>query len=262
MELPLSEAGRRYGYLKDKPDFRDLGIARMTRKKKTNPPKVDLEKFCGPVKDQGDLGACTAFAGTGMREFLYRCYIASEKTKVKKPVFSPLFLYYKEREMEGNVQDDAGSYGRTSVRALNQFGVCLEPTDPYNARDFRVPPTPAQLAEAMKYRGGAYHRLTGVDDMKSCLASKYVFVVGFTVYSSFEDPGWKVMPIPKPDEQVLGGHEVLFIGYDDAKGAFKVRNSWGTGWGENGNFWFSYEAAANPAILQDGWLQHLGKPWG
>jgi C1A family cysteine protease len=193
-----------------------------------------------------------------MREFLWR---RDSKSKAAPPVFSPLFLYYKEREMDGDVSEDAGSYGRTCVKVLKESGVCLESTDPYKPKDFRIPPTQAELAEAKKYRAGGYHRLHGVDDMKSCLASKFVFVVGFTVFESFERPGWTVMPIPVKNEPVLGGHEVTFIGYDDSRGAFKVRNSWGLGWGQSGNFWFSFEAAANSEILQDAWVQHLGKPW-
>lgn len=35
-------------------------------------------------------------------------------------------------------------------------------------------------------------------------------------------------------------HAVVIIGWDDAKGAWRVRNSWGTGWGENGNAWVKY----------------------
>jgi C1A family cysteine protease len=193
-----------------------------------------------------------------MREFLWR---RDSKSKAAPPVFSPLFLYYKEREVDGSTGEDAGSYGRTSVQVMNETGVCLESTDPYKISDFTIPPTLAQLTEAKKYRAGAYHRLSGVDDMKSCLASKYVFVVGFTVYDSFERPGWTVMPIPKKNEPVLGGHEVLFIGYSDEKQSFKVRNSWGADWKDAGNFWFPFEAAANPDILQDCWLQHLGAPW-
>lgn len=253
--LPISQGGRRYGYKRDLPDFRDLGMARLTRAKKTNPSKIDLEKLCGPVKDQGDLGSCTAFAGCGMREFLWR---RDSKSKSRPPIFSPMFLYYKERELDGNISEDAGSYGRTSVQVMQKIGVCLESTDPYEPKNFRSEPTPEEVAEALKYRAGGYHRLAGVDDMKSCLASKYVFVVGFTVYESFETGSWTTMPIPKHGEQILGGHEVLFIGYDDSKNAFKVRNSWGNDWAEKGNFWFPYTAAADSRILQDAWIQHLG----
>jgi C1A family cysteine protease len=257
--LELSPAGRRYGYRKDRNDNRDFGVARARLFHFAElPAAVDLESFCGAVKDQGQLGACTAFAGTGMREFIARKYQDSQA------VFSPLFLYYKEREFDGDLgQGDTGSEGRTSVHVMNQVGVCLETTDPYDIADFERAPTDAQVAEALNYRSGAYHRIATVEDMKSCLASGYVFVVGFTVYASFESLTAE-QPFYRPDknnESILGGHEVLFIGYDESKQAFKVRNSWGAGWCQSGDFWFPYDAANDSDILMDAWIQHLGKPW-
>lgn len=255
MELPLSPAGRRYGYRRDVADHRDIGTMRLMPPLSL-PSSVDLEEFCGPVKDQGPLGACTAFAGCGMREFLARKY------ESRSPALSPLFLYYKEREFDGSLANgDTGSYGRTSVHVMNQFGVCLESEDAYAPVAFNVVPNSEQMAEALKYKAGAYHRLSTVDDMKSCLASGYVFVVGFTVYESFERNGWWVMPMPGPNEQIVGGHEVLFIGYDDLGRAFKVRNSWGASWAKAGNFYFPYQAAADSKIVQDAWMQHLGPKW-
>lgn len=253
--LPISPAGRRYGYKKDKPDYRDHGAMRLM-KQVAIPKDWDLEEFCGPKKDQADLGACTMFAGSGNSEYLFR------KFKAQSLVLSPLFGYYLERQMDGTLdQGDTGSYGRTACRVMNKFGLCLESEDPYRPKNFEIPPNPEQLAEGLLHKAGAYHRLVTVDDMKHCIASDYPFLVGFTVYDSFERPGWTTMPIPKKHENILGGHEVLFIGYDDAKSAFKVRNSWGSHWAEGGNFWFPYEAAADPDIFQDAWIQHLSGPW-
>lgn len=57
-------------------------------------------------------------------------------------------------------------------------------------------------------------------------------------------------------------HQVTFVGWNDdyprtnftsqptANGAWLVRNSWGTGWGQSGYFWISYEDAA--ISLEDG----------
>lgn len=36
------------------------------------------------------------------------------------------------------------------------------------------------------------------------------------------------------------GHAVLLVGYDDATQSFKVKNSWGAGWGESGYFRIAY----------------------
>jgi uncharacterized repeat protein (TIGR02543 family) len=39
---------------------------------------------------------------------------------------------------------------------------------------------------------------------------------------------------------LAGGHAIEIVGWDDNQQAFHVKNSWGTGWGENGYFWISY----------------------
>jgi C1A family cysteine protease len=68
--------------------------------------------------------------------------------------------------------------------------------------------------------------------MQGCLASGYPFVFGFTVYESFESDTVAqtgIVPMPAQGEQVLGGHCVVAVGYDDTQRRFIVRNSWGTG---------------------------------
>ena len=44
------------------------------------------------------------------------------------------------------------------------------------------------------------------------------------------------------NEQQKGdtGHTVLIIGWDDKKGAWLIKNTWGTDWGENGYGWIKY----------------------
>ncbi len=259
--LPVLSSARRYGYLRDVPDHRDLGIASLTKlARDQHPPVVDLEPFCGPVRDQGSEGSCTAHAGVGMREFLARKY------QGQTPVLSPSFLYYQERLLDESLdQGDCGSYGRTVCRALNQFGVCTLGEEPYKPGHFSESPSKEQLANGLAWKGGSYHRVGNVSDMKSCLASGYVFAIGFTVYESFEAIGADGLWNPNvKKEQVFGGHEVLAIGYNDSVngGSFKVRNSWGPGWAASGNFWFRYREAADPNILQDAWMIHLGRAWG
>jgi len=39
---------------------------------------------------------------------------------------------------------------------------------------------------------------------------------------------------------LLGGHAVVIVGWDDSNGAWHVKNSWGTRWGEDGFFWIKY----------------------
>lgn len=279
----MSDSRRIYGAIKDTPDHRDYGTLRFRAPRAAPlPSRVSHLAYCGPIKDQGSLGACTGFAGSSHREFLTRHYAKYEKhltlAESATIVFSPLYLYWREREKEGTILVDSGAQIRTCVWALTHWGSCRENTDSYIPERFALKPTPEQTAEAYNYRCGAYHRLSTVDDMKACLAyggesEQYTFVAGFAVYSSFERPQMArdgLMPMPVSDKETfLGGHAVHVIGYDDSvrcpgtqfPGAFEVQNSWGAGWGRGGRFWMPYEFAANPQYLWDAWMSHLGEPW-
>jgi C1A family cysteine protease len=264
MPLELSPAGRRYGYRKDAPDFRDFGVGRAPLLTATATATDNLD-LMGPVLDQGNEGSCTAHAAAADREYLHWKEI-DRRGQVVSPgtegMYSPSFIYYVERLLDGSLAEgDAGSYGRTSCMALNKFGCALRSEMPYIAGDFTTAPTQEQLDSAKKYVTGQYHRLTTVDDMKSCIASGYNFRIGFLVYQSFEAIAANGVWSPDTREKVLGGHEVLGIGYDDNinGGSFLVRNSWGSKWANYGNFWLRYSDAANADIVQDSWIQHLGK---
>jgi len=79
-------------------------------------------------------------------------------------------------------------------------------------------------------------------------------IFGFCVYSSFEGDQVAqtgVMPMPAPNEQVLGGHCVVAVGYDDMKQMVTVRNSWGTGWGQSGYFEMPYAFIFDPDYTSD-----------
>jgi C1A family cysteine protease len=61
------------------------------------------------------------------------------------------------------------------------------------------------------------------------------------------------MTMPKPNEQMIGGHAVLCIGYDNTKQALIVRNSWGDQWGDKGYFYMPYSFATNTDLTTDFW---------
>jgi C1A family cysteine protease len=265
MALPLIN-GRRYGYKKNPIDIRDYGLGSSRPLREAEAPAMNNGQFMGPVLDQGQQGSCTAHAGVADREYLHWKQIAADGGTVSpgtEGLYSPSFLYYIERQLDGTLgQGDAGSTGRTSCRALNQYGCCLRADMPYNDSDCSTAPTAAQLADGTKWPTGQYHFLSTVSDMKNCIASGYNFRVGFTVYESFEDIGADGIWTPNTQtEQVVGGHEVLCYGYDDTVngGSFLIRNSWAADWGKNGDFYMRYVDAIDPNIQLDAAIQHLGR---
>lgn len=123
--------------------------------------------------------------------------------------------------------------------------------------NFTKKPSDASYNEAKSHLSKTYERLTTIDQFKNCLASGYPFVYGFTVYESFEsDQVAKtgIVAMPKKSEQVLGGHAVLAVGYDDATKRFTTQNSWGPSWGQKGFFTIPYDYLANRNLSDDFWV--------
>jgi hypothetical protein len=51
---------KRYGWMPDLPDQRDIIYSAPVEQAQALPPSVDLRPHCPPVWDQGHLGSCTA----------------------------------------------------------------------------------------------------------------------------------------------------------------------------------------------------------
>lgn len=267
----LSKLYRQYPVVKDNPDNRDIALpAPELTPEEAKQQSVDLRNFCGPVKDQGQTSSCTAHAASSMREFLYRKYYDEEANKTVPPnqfLLSPLYIYYKERAFEGDLNQDGGAQMRTAAKMLNNVGTCLIKDDPFSQTQLFTAPTNVQVSDALLYKSGSYHKLLpGLDTMKGVLKSGYTFIAGITVYSSFEDSYTSrtgVMLMPNiSTEQCLGGHALHFVGFDDTKQHLIVQNSWGTSWGDKGFFYMPYKFASDPNLMSDAWINHLGGKWG
>jgi len=251
---PVTEAARAggYGWVPDLPDRRDhvFSAVRPGTAPIALPKSVDLRPGCSPVEDQGGLGSCTAHAIAGAIEFL------EKKDKLPFSPISRLFVYYNERVLEDSVGSDAGASLRDGIKTLVKQGACSERRWPYVISRFAARPGRTCYLEAATHRATSYARLSTLADMKACLAAGFPFVFGFTVYESFESDAVAksgIVPMPGPDEQVLGGHAVLGVGYDDATSRLLVRNSWGIHWGQAGYFTMPYTYASDRSLSDDFW---------
>jgi C1A family cysteine protease len=227
-----------YGWLPDLPDYRDFSYSVIAPTLAKLPTKVDLRSKCSPIENQGQLGACTAHALVGALEFL------EIKDDAKFVDLSRLFVYYNERAIEGTVNQDSGAFLRDGIKSLAKQGVCPEKEWPYHINYFTKKPNRKCYTDAKKHQITSYHRISTVDEMRTCLAERYPFVFGFTVYEAFESPAVAksgVLNMPGPKEKVLGGHAVMAAGYHDSQKRFIIRNSWDTDWGMNGYFTMPYD---------------------
>jgi len=251
------------GWRPDPPDFRDLtfeshevqGILRISTPYKAAtgpgavlPASIDLRKWCTRIRDQGAANASTAFSAIALTEYFERRAFGRHEN------YSELFLYRATRDLLG-FKTDLGADLRTTLHALQRFGAPAEKIMPYAAeREGETPPAFAYAYSDM-FRNIRYFRLddaklTGKEvllNVRRCLAARLPTVFGVSVYTSFPQPGEGAeVQLPEPGEQLLGGHALLAIGYDDERmiggeqGALLVRNSWGAGWGEKGYGYLPY----------------------
>jgi C1A family cysteine protease len=241
-----------YGWIPDLPDQRDHLYAAPPPVLSTLPTAVDLTPDCPPVYDQGQLGSCTANGIAGAIEF--------DQMKQKLPdIFTPsrLYIYYNERVIEGTVATDSGAMIRDGIKTVGHDGACHEALWPYDVAQFATKPADAAYADGKQHVAVTYQRVArNLAQMKGCIAAGYPFVFGFSVYASFESPevaktGHASMPASS--EQLLGGHCVDAVGYDDANQWWICRNSWGTGWGMQGYFTLPYAYLTQRSLSSDFW---------
>lgn len=273
------------GWLPDYPDFRDytevqeeinkvLAPTGVLKARVKQPTSVDLRPWCSSIEDQGSLGSCTAHAGVGIVEYYERRALG------KHIDASRLFLYKVTRNLL-HWTGDTGAFLRSTMGALVLFGVPPEEYWRYVIADFDKEPPAFCYAFAQNYQAIQYYRHDPpgtpgdvlLNRIKTYLAVGHPSMFGFTVYSSIDqaDKTGKI-PFPCRGERIEGGHAIVAVGYDDkvkikntgkcgveTTGALLIRNSWGTGWGDDGYGWLPYEYVLR-GLAEDFW-SILKKEW-
>lgn len=236
-----------YGWKKDRPDGRDFLFAANPADTAAGLPAVDLRPLMPAIFDQSQLGSCTSNASTAVLEY-------AEKKEGDKDWdrLSRLEVYYRSRELEGSVLEDAGAEIRDSFKVLATRGAAREKFWPYDISRFAEEP-PASLRKSDRYHRALEYRSVAASytDMGSCLAQGFPFAFGFDVYASFEDLGPSGLYDPGPNEEYLGGHAVVCVGYVPIRELWIIRNSWGPDWADHGHFYV--RKAWMPRNASDAW---------
>lgn len=210
--------------------------------------EVDPRKKLPPVFDQGQLGSCTANATAAC--FQYDAILDGHDCGL----LSRLWIYYFERSLEHTLgQGDVGAMGHDAF-TVAKHGIPGESRWPYNIATFEVkPPDVEPRAYVLKKTVRAVPQTETA--IKQVLSNGQTVAFGFTVYESFESEKVDengVVPMPRPGEEVLGGHETLIVGYLKNHAAYAlVRNSWGTGWGMGGYFLMPWKYLTDTDLCSD-----------
>lgn len=255
------------GWTPSKPDFRDR-VFRSPLRGDPLPSMVDLSQPAlgspfEPVWDQGNIGSCGSFTACADAVFA----ALRQEGGASCPLPSRLFVYYVTRLVMGPqyVSQDSGVDNRSLVKALAKYGWCDDSLWPYDVRKFAQQPPRECFEQAASRRISEYLAVPqSFDGMKECLAGGDPFIFGFTVYDSLMSPEVSrtgVIPLPTRRDRQKGGHDVLVVGYDNVKQAFKLRNSWSKAWGEDGYGWIPYAYATDPRLASDFWtVRRSGLP--
>ena len=211
------------------------------------PPYVNREaEMLDRIEDQGDEPTCVGFAASTMKEW------QENKEQNRRDLdLSAQFVYAEARKL--NPHPSGGTDLRSAMKVLRKKGICEEPSWPYMGQK-----QGDVYDEADNYRIAGYVRLP--DDsptfQDSVILKKYAlsncgpFVVGVSTYSNWVGAfATGMITMPGNRDRELGGHAICVIGYDDTgeefgsdkAGMFKFKNSWGTGWGEQGYGYIPYD---------------------
>jgi len=269
------------------------------------PASVDLTPYCPEVRHQGYIFSCVGWAvGYGalstQRAILNQC---TDKTVITRNAHSALFLYNQIKS------DDCGKGSRMTdaLQFLVDNGDCLANHFDFDVNNCEQLPDSTVKSYAKRYAIEDYLALFGSKEssdiktlrVKKVLAQRKPVVVGMSVLRNFYDLSNAVYWHPHLGNTApAGGHAMVVVGYDDRKGAFRLMNSWGKNWGDQGFIWIKYkdfgdfckyafalyliapeklnstpETPATPAekpLLElsgrfqfrhlDGWQQHSGQP--
>lgn len=239
------DQGRKLTLIDSGYNKKDYRIVNLNASNIKTPTNIDLSSTCSPIKNQGSIGACTSFSTIGVMEFI------SKKNKISLNPLSERFAYYATRMNIMNNPDtsDTGSSIRDALKSVVKYGTCFNSLFPYNG-DYKIQPSQSIYTQALKNCVISYARYDDIDSvgmnqlpttintLKVSLSAGIPIIAGFTCYSNLYNAVKGVIPPAKGD--IIGGHAIMIVGYDDSKKLFKFKNSWGTSWGVNGYGFLPY----------------------
>lgn len=209
---------------------------------------VSLENKFPPIGDQGQYGTCVAWAvGYNLKTSLNAIEKGWTSTDLANTAnqTSPKDLWFAiPRDKVG--ENCGGTNFEPAMDALISTGVGSLSSVPYSGM--------GNCTGTAKGDGGNklanYRKIASEtegltpENFKGYLNAGRPIAIGAKLGDNFMT--WKTNSVISSDTYNNPGmmhayHAMALVGYDDSKNAFRVRNSWGTTWGDNGSIWVDYD---------------------
>ncbi len=211
---------------------------------------ISTEIYFPVVGDQGRQGSCTSWANV----YYAFGYLEAKDYGWDASSGNPNYLLSPAWSYNKIAAYDYGSIPSETAELIKQWGVATLSTMPYNDMDVNNWGNEAAWREAPYHRPLDYSLITYVgnstiDVIKSILDSGTPVTIGIDA-NQFSNGLNDTDYILSSDEYNVVGlnHAQCFVGYDDSIsegsdiGAFRVVNSWGAGWMDDGYYWLTYDA--------------------
>jgi hypothetical protein len=217
-------------------------------------PAVDWRNRWGQnwitgVRNQNPCNSCWAFTGVALVEAMMR---------IEHAMWTRLSEGDVHRGV-GATCPDYGNLGNVS-KFFADGGICDPGAFPWATDDPPYAPTPDRSGRSV--RGPAFEWAGSVQACKDWLDTVGPLVAWMEVWSDFDGYTSGVYRrSTAPTNSLRGTHFVLVVGYDDARKAWLVKNSWGTGWGMGGYGWIGYDEANINLYAKAGVRNVNPDPW-
>ncbi|KAK4195341.1 putative dipeptidyl-peptidase 1 [Triangularia verruculosa] len=215
------------------------------------PPIVDWRNrsgvnFITTPQDQGACQSCWAFAVTALIETQVRIEHSVWSKRSEADVHDGIGAICETTgSAEETLRYVAGNTTSSVHSGSGKPGIADWSCDPYEA--VTTPHAHCSDRSGRATHIGEFQEIGGIEEQKRWLLEYGPIVATFILYSDFG--GWKPDPNPyhvyKWDGTSgnTGNHIALVVGYDDERGAWIMKNSWGKGWGDDGFVYFAYDNA-------------------
>lgn len=193
---------------------------------------VGGQSYVTGVRNQGGCGSCVAFGVVATMESTAEF---TRRTPGMNLDLSEAHLYHVHAKARGYTCA-SGSWPDDLLTDAKDKGVTFEDYFPYN--DAGTVNLNADWPNRFAKAQGITNLTGNPAAMKQHIYSHGAINTCFVVYNDFFN--YKQGVYKHTTDQVAGGHCVALIGWDDSAGCWIGKNSWGTGWGENGYIRIAY----------------------